>query len=89
MDEMIPRFEGKEVATTKLVIGSARNLDIDDRVLRTDAIVRVAIEGRVTGVHHRVNERTGELERIQTVKAIDVEFLPWQEGEDDGVLDGS
>lgn len=84
----IPEFEGKSVHATALRIMSGGNLDIDDRVLRTDQIVRVVIEGRVNGIHHKVNEKTGELERIQTVKAMDVSFVPWDptNPDDTGVL---
>lgn len=84
----IPDFEGKAVQTTRLRVMSATNLEIDDRVLRTDQIVRLVIEGRVNGIHHKVNEKTGDLERVQTVKAMDVSFLPWDlaDPSDSGVL---
>lgn len=73
----IPQFEGQDVAFTKAKITSAASLEIDDRVFRHDDIVRFVIEGRVTGVDHKVNDRSGNLERIHTIKAIDALVLDW------------
>ncbi len=84
--DVIPAFEGHEVHGTKLRLVSALALEIDDRVLRHDHIVRLAVEARIVGVDHRVNDRNGSLDRIHTAKVLEVEFLPWTPGEDDGVL---
>jgi len=73
----IPAFEGKPVETTKVRMSSTLGLDIQNTVLHTDEIVRLIVECRVTGIAHMVNDRTGSLERIQTLKAIDVELSPW------------
>lgn len=81
----IPTFEGKQVHTTQLVVKGVNKLECDDRVLRLDSIVRLAVEARVTDVRLEVDERDGTLRRTQVVKAIEVEFLPWGE-DDDGVL---
>lgn len=84
----IPEFEGKTVHGTRLRVMSAMNLEIDDRVLRTDQIVRLVVEGRVNQISHKVDEKTGELMRIQSVKAMDVTFVPWDltNPSDTGVL---
>lgn len=81
----IPLYEGKEVADTKLRVGSTIGLDIGGAVLKVDDIVRIVVEGRVTSVNHVVNEKTGELVRVQSVKAIDAEIAPWTD-DDSGVM---
>lgn len=68
----IPAFEGKDVHSTKVKFSSLAGLDFGNAVLRTDEIVQLVIEARVTGVAHQVNERSGDLERVQTLKPIDV-----------------
>ncbi len=73
----VPDFEGKAVAGTRLKLTSASNLECDDAVLHHDDIVRVVVDARVTNISHPVNERTGEMERVQTLKALDVQIVPW------------
>lgn len=68
----IPDFEGKTVATTKVRMSSTLGMDIQNTVLKTDDVVYLVVEARVTGISHQVNERTGDLERVQTLKAIEV-----------------
>jgi hypothetical protein len=81
----LPSFEGKPVSTTKIRIVSPVGLDIDNEVLRMDDIVRMVVEGRVTKVEHVVNDKSGEIERIQTIKVIEVGFEPWG-ASDRGIL---
>lgn len=81
----IPAYEGKEVASTRLRVGSTAAIDISDAVLKVDDIVRIVVEARVTSVNHVVNEKTGELVRIQSVKSIDAEITPWAADGDEGV----
>lgn len=75
----IPAFEGKEVAFTKAKLTSAANLEIDDQVFRVDDYVRMVIEGRVSAVNHNVNDKTGNLERVHTIKAIDCQVVSWEQ----------
>lgn len=86
----IPFFEGKPVTTTKLRISSTIGLDIDNAVLKSDDIIRIVVEARVSGVNHTVNERTGEMERVHTAKAISVAITPWDANDphDTGVFRG-
>jgi hypothetical protein len=86
----IPDFEGKPVALTKVKIASAGALDASDAVLRVDDIVRLVVEARVIQVHHNVNDRTGHLERLQTIKPIAVEIAPWnpEDPSDNGIFRG-
>jgi hypothetical protein len=55
-----------------------------------DDIVRLVIEARVSGVDHKVNERTGSLIRHQSIKVIAAELAPWDPAnpDDEGVLHG-
>lgn len=84
----IPEFEGKPVAGTRLKITSATNLECEDRVLHVDDIVRVEVDARVTSIGHDVNEKTGELVRYQTAKALDVQIVPFNpnDPDDNGVF---
>lgn len=75
----IPAFEGKDVSFTKAKLTSTSNLEVDDQVFRVDEYVRMEIEGRVVDVAHRVNQTTGALERVHTIKAIEATVLPWEE----------
>lgn len=74
---MIPNFEGKDVATTRVVIGSTATLDFDQVVVRHDDLVRVIVEARVVGIGHQVNPVTGQLERIQRLKPVEAALTPW------------
>lgn len=65
-------FQGKAVSSHKLQLtGGAKDLMFGDAP-EIDEIIEVTFEGRVTGVDHRVNEKTGDLEAIVRVKAIDI-----------------
>jgi hypothetical protein len=83
----IPAYEGRQVHATALKVASVSNLECDDRVVKLDDIVRLVVEGRVSSISHTVNDKTGELIRVQTVKAIDVAFAGWDanDPEDTGV----
>lgn len=72
----IPAFEGNAVDFTKLKIVSAANLECDDQVFRHEDIVTILVEARIAGIDHKINDRTGKLERIHTAKAIEAMVLP-------------
>jgi hypothetical protein len=76
----IPDFEGKEVEFTAAKIVSVGALEVDDMVWRIDDYVRMVVECRVLKVGHDVNEKTGKLVRVHTLKAIDTKVLKsWDE----------
>lgn len=85
----IPMFEGKPVASTKLKLTSTVALDVDNQVLRMDDIVRITVEARISSVQHNENAR-GDIERVQTAKAIAVEITPWNPDDptDTGIFRG-
>lgn len=72
-DAPLPTFAGKHVDQARLRMTSAtvEATDVHD----IDDIVRVVLEGRVTSVDHRVNETTGDLIRLHTVKILEVEQI--------------
>lgn len=73
----LPTFEGEEVTFTKAKITSVP-LDIGDRVLRMDESLKLVIEVRVISIDHKVNQTTGKLERIHTLKAINTLPIEWE-----------
>lgn len=83
----IPDFEGKEVHTAKIKVNTTTALEFD-AVVRMDDIVRVVVEARVNDVSHKVNERHGTLERIQSLRVLNVDIAPWDEDdpEDTGII---
>lgn len=74
----IPFFEGQMVNFTKASFTSGSNLEIEDKVFRTDEIVQFVVEARCAGINHKVNEKTGDLERIHSMKVIDVLPVPYE-----------
>jgi hypothetical protein len=75
----LPTFEGQIVESARLKLTSVAKLEVggDDVFSRIDDIVRLFVEGRVVRVDHVVDELTGQLQRIQTVKVVDAIQLPW------------
>lgn len=70
-------FQGKDVALTKLKFtGGAKETYFDAPEI--DQIVSVTFDGRVSGVEYKVNEQSGDLEEIVSVKIIDVEAVKTQ-----------
>lgn len=73
-DSNIPQFEGQAVASTRAKVG-ATTFEIDDAVYSLDEVVRFVVEARVTNVNHVVNDTTGLLQRVHTLKAVEVQTL--------------
>lgn len=73
----IPDFEGKTVAQTKAKITSTTGLEVNDQVWSLDEFVRMEIEGKVVAIDHKVDEKSGLLYRVHTIKAIDTRVLSW------------
>lgn len=68
----MPSFQGKDVALTKLKFtGGAKEVHLAAPTI--DQIVSITFDGRVSGVEYKVNEQTGDLEEIVSVRIIDVE----------------
>ncbi len=73
----LPDFEGQPVDFTRLKLGSASDLEVEDQINHIDDLVRLYVEGRVTRIDHVVDKATGKLKRVHTVTVVDAIQLPW------------
>jgi hypothetical protein len=74
----LPRFEGQDVASTRLRMTSVSSLDLeDDKPFRIDDMVKLFVEGRVTRVDHVVDEKSGELRRVHTIRVELAQEVSW------------
>jgi hypothetical protein len=76
-DSGIPHFEGQPVESALIKLAAVSKLDAGAGWSRIDDTVRMYVEGRVVGVHHSVDEPTGKLMRVHTIKVVDAIQLPW------------
>lgn len=71
----MPQFQGKDVMGSQLQLsGGAKDL-VHANPPQIDQIVRVTVEGRVTGVSHTVDEKSGDLIEVVRVKVIEVDSV--------------
>jgi hypothetical protein len=82
----LPDFEGQTVDFARLKLTSVSDLEVNEEANRMDDLVRLYVEGRVVRIDHIVDERTGKLKRVHTIKVVDAIQLPWDF--DTGALDG-
>lgn len=68
------QFQGKDVQETRVKLsGGAKELfTLPPKI---DQIVKVEIEGRVSGVSHVVDEKSGNLVEVVTIKVMDVDSI--------------
>lgn len=88
-DRTIPAFEGRPVDSTVIkVVGSASLDELEGVVLGMDDAVQMLTIYRVTGVDHVVDEKTGNLVRVQKLKAVEAALKPIDPSDpsDDGIL---
>lgn len=83
----IPTFEGKPVHSTKVKLVSSTGMEIDNAVLFMDDIACMKVELRCIGIAHLVDAK-GDLVRVQTLKVLDADFVPFVEGQDVGIFRG-
>ncbi len=77
-DSKLPDFEGQHVDFSRLKLSSVSDLETpEDQAIHIDDTVRLFVEGRVTRVDHVVDEKTGKLKRVHTIKVVDAVQLPW------------
>jgi hypothetical protein len=70
-DEVIADFEGAPVHFAKAKVTSAAGLEVGDKILKIDDKVVLVLELRCTGVEHKVDQNSGKMTRLQTLRAID------------------
>lgn len=73
----LPDFEGAKVTDARLKLAAANDLEGPPLPSHIDDVVRLYIEGRVTRVDHVVDEKSGVLKRVQTIKVHEAVQLPW------------
>ncbi len=73
----LPDFEGQPVDFTRIRLAAVNKLEAGEEWNRIDDVVRMYVEGRVVRVDHVVDEVTGKLMRVHTVKVVDAVVLPW------------
>lgn len=68
------QFQGKDVQETRVKLsGGAKELfSLPPKI---DQIVKVELEGRVSGVSHVVDEQTGNLVEVVTIKVMDIDGI--------------
>lgn len=82
----LPDFEGQPVDFARIKLTSVSELEVNDEVIRMDDLVRLYVEGRVVRIDHVVDDKSGKLKRIHTIRVVDAIQLPWDFNT--GALDG-
>lgn len=86
MTDLIPDHEGHPVASTAVKItGKLITEDLQGIVLRHDDVVQVMTQYRVVGVHHDVDDRTGEIVRTQLLRPIEMVLAPIDPADPDDI----
>lgn len=73
----LPNFEGEPVHGLRAKLTSTTNLELGEAHHRLDETVRMLVTGRVTRVDHVVDERSGQLLRVETFKVVEAIEVPW------------
>lgn len=76
-EEFLYEFEGHPVHFTKAKVTSVAGLEIGDAIFRVDDVVRMFVECRVVGIDHKTNDKTGKMERVHLMKAVDSLVVDW------------
>lgn len=69
-------FEGETVHAVRARLTST-SIELGDDVHRLDDTARLVVTGRVTRIDHVVDDRTGNLLRVETFKIVDALEVPW------------
>ncbi len=72
----VPPFEGQQVDLYRIKLAGAGNLEAGDELVHLDDIVQFYLEGRVTRIGQLLDDKSGRLKRVTTVKVIDSVQLP-------------
>lgn len=76
----LPPFEGQTVHETKVKMASCPDVDMgSEDPLRIDQTIRMLVTARVARVDHVVNDKTGHLQRVHTLKVVDAMPVAWDE----------
>lgn len=74
----IPHFEGRPVDATIVKMSGQVPLDeaLSETVLHMDDAVQLISMFRVVGVQHKVDEKSGQLVRVQILKPVEAALQP-------------
>lgn len=73
----IPAFESHPVEGTMVKMSGAAPLDdLDGTVIGVDDVVQMISQFRCVAVHHKVDEKTGNLIRVQVLRPIEMALAP-------------
>lgn len=74
----LPDFEGQPVDETRIKLTSVNNIEHGEGEFnRLDDTVRMFVEGRVVRVDHVVDNTTGKLIRVHTIKVLEASSVAW------------
>ena len=85
----IPQFEGHPVEGTVVKMSGAAPLDdLSGEVIGVDDVVQMISQFRCVAVHHKVDEKTGNLVRVQVLRPIEFVLNPIDPSDpnDNGIL---
>lgn len=83
----LPAFEGSAPDFARIKLTSVSDLEAgEDEAHHLDDVVRMFVEGRVVRVDHVVDDKSGKLKRVHTIKVVEAILLPWDF--DTGAFDG-
>lgn len=74
--DAVLHFEGEPVAALRAKLTSA-GIDLGDDIHRLDDTARLLVTGRVCRIDHVIDNRTGDLVRVETFKIVDAIEVPW------------
>ena len=87
MNNRIPSFEGQVVDATSIKMSGAMPVESidEDTVLYLDDIVQLVTQFRVVGVRHDMDDKTGNLIRVQTLRPIEAMLAPFDASDPDDI----
>lgn len=90
VDGTIPHFEGRPVDSIVVKMSGQVPLDeaLAEEVLSMDDAVQLVSMFRVVGVRHEVDEKSGQLVRVQILKPVEATLAPIDAGDpnDHGIV---
>lgn len=78
----LPMFEGEAVHRLRAKLTSTNGLELSEDHHRLDQTIAMVVTGRVVRVDHVVDERTGNLVRVETFKVVEATEIGWDDASD-------
>ncbi len=83
------QFEGAKVQGAKFLISGNSDVEAyDEELVSLDDRVRLVGEYRCVGVHFKLDPKTQDFVRVQMLKAVKMELVPWDPSDptDNGIV---